>query len=1096
MDIRALTTAIAACVQPNSPTRSSLKYHLDQLLDTTVHLKAANVEATSLLTHVTLAVVRVFSPGQQQQLLKLSDKERELGLKCLLQALILDKRKAAKQMAQVHAIIIDHLSRILVALFTQRPIGDAENKVRQASEHTRSLAIECWRALFVGTASVYVPKTHSEGQSVSGDTTSMPFTEYTKTYLPPDYLSLCVCELLDNAELSQEQDLRLLALETLNDIQLGDRDGYCPGVLNDRDNLEPMFPGVASALARIALAQAPKQQPGSSLHSTTPENWRSPSAAVRAKALHVFKTSLVVMYGHASAEQEDDLETNSSDMVADWAQRARQDVEHIINSSEEDSESVVTKISDGGNADSMDDNQRIQQVLWRLSSLRHVKASRITSALLELFTAVALDCAALQPTKCLNVAIETCLVIAGAHPEDQASMDIFSRLAEECRIKADGAVSRRLSLQMESALPLFDRYISDGTDQQREDILCLLSGYIQVLGASRSQPLLASWWKSCGLGSFLNSLKISLPGTSLLITEITETSDSLVKPQSGSVEYVLDHYRGAELDRALNRFIIQILKVFTPTEMCSQLLSLLLDNDPSVHSSALWLISRTAAQSDSANLNSAYQTFFQYCADFFGSSGDYTVRPAIADETNRTLHSCMVLNAISSIVPMVGSGVAYYLDFILFPLLQTTTADAPLLQSQAQHALDVLAQTMCLTSVADMLKENVDYIVEGCSQQMRSVELHHNVFQILTGAVRLVGEPILPYMDDVAEDTLDVCERLATVASDEQGRNDDLVTSALGFLEAVTRTVATAHGSQMQEADKLLEDNRSAGLVGMADPDPIGKVIDELDEIEGYDRMAEFIDLDSADNSNGGEPTEDMVRNDAPIDNNADDDDKDPAGSPLAIKITLVTQNFLTSEATSHQLISLKILQNTLEALQNTRDLLPLINEVWPALVHRLSKDRDAFYVTLAACDVIETVCGLGESWMRRRVRDDLWIHLQRVLKEATVESVANKPSERGLVERVLKTMRTVVFRVPLDDPIAWDLAWLSIRFIGSSILQPHVVDLLRAMGPVYGDKIWLILSKYGLISDPELTPDAVPNLGLSIGHIKAPYDISQQLGL
>ncbi|KAJ1782553.1 hypothetical protein LPJ59_006782, partial [Coemansia sp. RSA 2399] len=335
-----------------------------------------------------------------------------------------------------------------------------------------------------------------------------------------------------------------------------------------------MFPGVASALARIALAQAPKQT-----SSSSPENWRSPSAAVRARALDVFKTSLVVMYEHASGEQEDDLETSTSDMVADWAQRARQDVEHIINSLEEDSESVATKVSDGDNAETVDDSQRIQQVLWRLSGLRHVKTPRITRALLELFTAVALDCAALQPTKCLAVAIESCLVVAGAHPEDQASVDVLSRLAEECKSKADGVVSRQLSLQMESALPLFDRYIADGTDQQREDVLCLLSSYIRVLGPSRSQPLLASWWKARGLGSFLNSLQISLPGTSLLITEVVETSDTPAKAHGGSVEYVLDHYRGAALGRCLDQFVVQMSNVFTPTELCSQLLSLLLNDD-------------------------------------------------------------------------------------------------------------------------------------------------------------------------------------------------------------------------------------------------------------------------------------------------------------------------------------------------------------------------------------------------------------------------------------------------------------------------------------------------------------------------------------
>ncbi|KAJ1990251.1 hypothetical protein GGI25_004218 [Coemansia spiralis] len=1057
MDIRALTEAVTRCLLPNSPTRSSLTHHLDQLLDTTVHLKQANVEATSLLSHITLTVVRIFTPAQHL----LSDKERELALKCLHQALTLDPRKRAKRMVQVHAIIIDHLSRILVPLFAVTKLGGSG----VMPEDTRYLAIECWRAMVTNIESVHVPQTQQllsgkDGQNV------MMFDEYARAHWPPGYLSLSVCELIDNGELAQKnQDLRRLALDTLSDIQNTDY-----GVLGSRDVLLPMFPGIASTLARIALAQQPKQRDAEN------SSWKMPLASVRSSALLAFRKSLTVLFSQYS-EDSITADIDTASMIKDWAQRARKEADDIIGGSSEDS-IVADEDADTGSSNN-EDSQRLLQILWRLAGLRHSESIQITHALFSFFVSVALDCKALQSTACFSIAIDTGLVLSCAQPNEPLSIDFIERLTAE--YANEGVIGRQASAQMEKALPLFEQYIGDGTDQQRKDVLCLVSGHIQALGRSRSLAILSSWWKDRGLLSFLNSLAISLPGTSLLITDVSEMDSLSKSAEGGKVPYVLGHYRGAALGHALSLFIEKIAWVFTEVEFCAQLLSLLLDQSLPVHSQALWLMTQVVSRSGSAHLTNTYQSFFQYCIDYFDqpkpidSSAKGNLDVSAVDDT-RTLESSLVLNAIASIIPTVGSSVTYYLDILLFPLLQTTTSDTALLKTQARHALAMLAQTVGLHSIADLIKENMDYIVEGCAQQIRTVEMHPSVFYILTGAVQLAGEQILPYMDDVTEDTLDVCEYMA---ADSDGK---MVASALEFLEAVTRTVASSHKAQLAASNLLEDKSKKSAFVGAADADPIGKVLDELESADAFERMAEFTIIDN-------EPATDVAE---PAAAAADEDEDQPGGNPLAIKISLVTQNFLTSDSPSHQLLSLKILQNTMEALQNTKDLLPLINEVWPALVHRLSKDRDAFYVSLAACDVIETVCQLGEDWMRRRVRDDLWVHLRRILSETTAETVDQRGSERELVIRVLRTMRTVVCQVPLDDHVSWDLSWLAARLLGSAV-DSSTVELLQAMVPVYGDKIWLVLAKCGLTNDSSLQ---IPNLGIPVAHVKAPHDICQLLGL
>ncbi|KAJ1718449.1 hypothetical protein LPJ61_006623 [Coemansia biformis] len=428
----------------------------------------------------------------------------------------------------------------------------------------------------------------------------------------------------------------------------------------------------------------------------------------------------------------------------------------------------------------------------------------------------------------------------------------------------------------------------------------------------------------------------------------------------------------------------------------------------------------------------------------------------------------MVLDVVAAVAPAAGPSIAYYLDSLLFPLLQTLASTSPLLRSQARRALVVLAQTTQAESVAAMLQANVDYIVEGCSRQIRSVALHPHVFEVLTGAVRLVGRDILPYMDDVVEDTLDACEAAP---------DGDSATSALQFLEAVTRTIAGDGSTRQIEA-------RCASL-GMLDSDPIGSAIAEMADTDEKEALAELAMLDDKDGN--GSPELQHALTDS--DTHDGGDGAAAAGDPLAIKIALAVQGFLSSESGAQQLVALKTVSNVLSALHTSRDLLPLINEVWPLLVHRLAKDHDAFYVVLAACDVVETVCALGSTWMRQRVRDDLWVHFSRILSDAVG---SQRGSEVEAARRVLGAMATVASCVPLDDGTTWGLVVSAVPFFDHPVLEPPLVDLLQAMMPLYADKIWLVLAKLG---SANVAPADVPAFELP-ALARPPAGICQRLGL
>ncbi|KAJ2307674.1 hypothetical protein IWW55_000841 [Coemansia sp. RSA 2706] len=1039
MDIVPLVSTIAACVEPGSSNRQSLQQHLARLVSAVHELKTSNVEANSLLSHITLVAARLLT-----RLVELHDRERELVLECVEQALTPDERKHSR-LRDVHAVIIDHLSRILVPLF----VLDGTKATDRLPESTRMLAIRCWRQLAVCIASVYVPQNHPSRGTVGNRVLpcTMLLREYMAEYLPADYAPLAVCALLDNAETADDQQLRLYALETLaKTMQRG-------GLLDDRDLILGMFPGTASALTRIAVAQLTAQARDAAT--------RKPIATVRAQALKALEAAISVVYSGQPGLTAS--ETIAATAAEEWAEQARVGFKSIVDRDGADKENTT----DEANGAKSSDHERIQQILWRLAGLRHIES--IQPAVFALFARVSSqECiSAGMPEGCVRIAIETCLAIAGARPDMAA--DYVSDLASRCA-SADERAGYCVAAILDSMMSQFERFVVDGEPQQRADVLCVVAGCIGVLGQARAMPVVAAWWQTRGLQVLLASLSVSLPGTSLLITEPSESTGALASSSTTTAEvsYVLDRYRGAELEQSLDLFVRQISELLGARELGAQLLSLLFGSSD-MQVSVLWLLRRVAGLARGNELSSVCPSAFQYCVDFCNSAREDSAE----DEPQRVVHELMVLDVVSTLVPAIGPGVAYYMDTLLFPLLQMTTATSPVLRAQARRALSVLAQQQASGDVARMLQDNVDYIVEGCSQQIRSVALHPRVFGILSGAVQLVGRDILVYMDDVVEDTLDACERLVYEEDDEE-----VVLGALQFLEIVTRTVAADNDSRAIEEKPRLD-------VAVPDPDPIGSAIKELEDADAARMLDELVLADSL----GAQPID---AEDEQKQQEEADDGGGPAGSPLAIKIVLSIQSFLYAESSAAQLLALNTVRNACSALRSTRDLLPLLNEVWPSLVNRLDtrrQERDAFYVTLAACDVIERVCVLGAAWMRKRVKDDLWVHFGRILRESPLSM---QRSEGELVRRVLRTMSRVVESVPLDDRTAWELCVSAMRFFGGEA-EAAAIELLQAMVPVYGDKLWLVLAKLGCVEGVDA--ESIVDIGVP-DSIRPPAGICGTLGL
>ncbi|KAJ2782055.1 hypothetical protein GGI15_003030 [Coemansia interrupta] len=997
MELHYSVVAVSQCLRPGSATRGQLGQRLDDLRKVARAQQALGAHGGAVLDSVTLAFVQTLAARPPP-----SDSERTKALDCVLLALT---PSGGHRLATVHPAVVDHLSRQLTSLF----IPDTPHGPHTPTpEPTRLLALRCWRQMARALGTVQTP---AGGLSLK---------LYWAASLPAEYLALAVCALLDNAELAEDMGLRREALEALADAAGGH------GVFADAARLAAVFPGIASALARVALAQPP---------ATRPPAWRRPLAGVRALALDALRHVMATVFSGGDAEGAAE---------GGWAGRVRRAARSIV-----DGEPGEEEEDEGG-----EPVGRLDRVLWRLSGLRHSEHAAVVCAVRRLFGCVALECPGLRHTPGAAVAVETLLVacLQDGEASDEAA-GWLRRLAQAAGQQP--ALGARLVEAAGAAQRQFERHVDGASDDRRRDAVALLAGALWA--TPDASAVFSAWWRTRGLRALLRAMHVELPGTALLLAEA----------EAGAPEgCVLGGFRTAALRRVLDVLLTRAAGVFGVEGVRMHVMDAMDAGDAAVRAAGLWVLAHQAMAAGGGE--AAAMEYAGACV----AAPDAVV-------------SCVALRAVAGLAPLCGAAVAYSLEPLLFPLLLASAApaDAPASSVRRMHAgeaLQALASACSFGSVAELLRANVDYIVDAGARQIRAPDAGPEAFLVMAAAVRLMGTAFVVYAEDVVDDALDVCERLVGPQVDAA---EPVVVAALGFLEQVAGVVAD------------VERGRGRGRVRMEAPrvagDPVARVVAELRELDEHARMAELFDLpeDDSDDDHGQEPADPST--DVAV---ADD----PAGSPLAVKIALVVQNLLSSPSSAQQLISLKITQHCVRALHGTKDLLPLINHVWPTLVHRLSLDsgHDTFYVALAACDVVDSVCSEGEAWMRRRVRDDLWRRFMGILRAPGESAVDWRPSERLLCRRVLGTIKTVVECVPLEEGHAWEACCVPLRFVGVEETREEALAVLRALVPVYGDGLWLVLAKLGRTSmDPADIP-ALPLLPSAQAVASLPKDICQTLGL
>ncbi|KAJ1680054.1 hypothetical protein EV182_000784 [Spiromyces aspiralis] len=854
MNITQLVSAIAV-VSTNPSLRPNLLPLLQQLRGA-VHSITANpglhnAELVTLLNQTTLGLAHPLSAPIARHL---SDKERETSLDCLLAVLTTRLPSASqdpdsgltqrKPFKRVHVAVIERLCKTLTPLFAYEahsPVSQSATTTSSSggdggafAEHTRLLALKCWKELIQRVDAVVIPTSAGPGHEPQQ---VVALYDFLGSASMRNYMAFNVCSLLDNASfpVNGSGELQREALDTLDAVILGDRDDrQRTRILGSADRLRPLFPGIASSLTKLSLGRiGPSTTKGESqVVEWTGDKGAKTSAQIQAKALRVLAKVIEIVMGDAAnlevAGEAQDRQQRRGWEGAERGKLAERAKELLVDKSQSDYDAEPTamglptedKQSRTSEASWVETaRERIRQVLKMLSELRLDPDTRVRTELLNLCHLVVTECR-LVLEECVGMAIEISLLTASlaATPQRDA---VIEGLRDICR--RDEQVRHTVQDRFEATWSNhFSMMINHGEDQKRRDILVVLTGYMQVIsgGENEGSSIVMSIWDSVIVPSLLKALHASNAKEQDVPTG-TVVSNMDADATAALAGLTFDAFRGDELAHVLEEFVDELLgpAMLGWARGCQLLVSVL--HNPlyrEYQPQVLWLINRVVSQfSDSGGdvslsmpttiaaegvgaseeIEPIAQELFEECTNALSvASAPPMQSPAGPAATPNHLQTALTLECLVKLVPIVGGqSILYLLDSLMFPLLKLAMQPSPAVRYWAMQVIRTLSVACDIGSgeIAPFLVYNIDYIVQSCS-----IQLYHlasgamddgeaedlSVFEVMSAMLLLGGNDMLVYMEDVIDAVLDVCESRASASGAAR-----VLCRALDFIEVFTRRV-------------------------------------------------------------------------------------------------------------------------------------------------------------------------------------------------------------------------------------------------------------------------------------------------------------------
>jgi len=453
---------------------------------------------------------------------------------------------------------------------------------------------------------------------------------------------------------------------------------------------------------------------------------------------------------------------------------------------------------------------------------------------------------------------------------------------------------------------------------------------------------------------------------------------------------------------------------------------------------------------------------------------------SIEDDDTDVRMQALALEAVAFQARKTGLDFRNELIDALYPILHHLGSSEPQVRNHAITCLNIVAEACGYSDVKDLVVANVDYLVNAVALKLNAFDVSPQGPQVLLMMVRLAGPSLLPYLEDTVESIFAALEDyhgypmlvellfavLKTMA--EEGVKAPLLTITNGEepdkkgtekapfdIKALVQSLKDRKTKEQESEQDIIRHDLSHPTWPWGKGKENGRGIEELDE------------------------DEDPEGSSAP----AEDPPEPPPPSPntyaLLLKITQLTQHYLSSSSPSLRTSLLSLILTTIPALaRHENSYLPLVNTLWPELVSRLHDEEP--YIISGSLDVIAIMSQHAGNFMRTRI-ESLWPELKalhsrlaRLFNEAAPKSQQQKlkpqtkPLARveagalGYVDISTKTLWSSFQRLLLVcvehvgvDAKSFDEVLIMLRPVTK--LDPQAIEVLEAEN---ADATWLARSK------------------------------------
>ncbi|MCJ1478196.1 hypothetical protein MMC13_006872 [Lambiella insularis] len=392
----------------------------------------------------------------------------------------------------------------------------------------------------------------------------------------------------------------------------------------------------------------------------------------------------------------------------------------------------------------------------------------------------------------------------------------------------------------------------------------------------------------------------------------------------------------------------------------------------------------------------------------------------------------------------------------LYPILERLGSRNTVLRDHAMSCLNIVSRACGYQSASQLVIENADYLVNSVAVKLNTFEISPQAPQVLSMMVQLCGPTIIPYLDDVVETIF------ATLACFHGYPR--LAESLFQFLRTIIDVASLTSSSTVERSGSDHQTTRRAPITSVAD---VGNLLQKrvlcMDQNQRALLRFEFGSGPAA--NVPWEPSdlpvntgENVVREATSNLEFTEKRQQLPTKSYLMIQsIVRLGQHYLTQESPKLRLWLLQLTTSSCNILASNEDeFLPLINDIWPAVVGRLY-DPEA-YICIAASETLAKISQAAGDFVSSRVEVE-WSGMRDLYKRAHSQ-IKSPNEERGsfgnfgsayqVWEALLRMFVTLVMNVRMEAEMEDEVMELLGPLVSS---RRDVRDALESLN---ADTVWL----------------------------------------